>query len=76
MSPASSTNSLPVSPLTEEPLPFKVKLSHEIIMSLHRIYDLGMHAAWCPHCNYPTFSWEYFFLQKVGDIVKSDLQMS
>lgn len=25
MSPASSTTSLPVSPLTEEPLPFKVK---------------------------------------------------
>lgn len=34
MSPASSTTSLPVSPLTEEPLPFKVKNKQKII-----IYD-------------------------------------
>lgn len=32
MSPASSTTSLPVSPLTEEPLPFKVKDTHTKII--------------------------------------------
>ena len=34
MSPASSTTSLPVSPLTEEPLPFKVKINFKMFLKL------------------------------------------
>lgn len=34
MSPASSTTSLPVSPLTEEPVPFKVKIKQQALYML------------------------------------------
>lgn len=75
MSPASSTNSLPVSPLTEEPLPFKVNSFHHRVNDTWGIWLKQVHASKYPdyNCMLAKIMRSWLIYRTAKDMLEADL---